>query len=441
MLTTNEAAKILGVSRRRVLSLIESGQLSAQKTGNMWLLEEEAVAQLNKPGARKVGRPKNGSRVMESRFVLMNRTYPIADVVYDASSHEFTSVGSLRDTRRAPLGLASPQGSISPFSFNSWWRNRGIPEGRTNIQEILSSAGIPVATELSLRSLGLSLSDQYWLCPFESGIKWENVNFFNNTYPDTLHIEGSTEFSLHPDNTSDGMLAKHWVVRNGKRILLKGGNHNNQEPFNEVIATALHKRLLKHGEYVPYHLDQLEGKPASACTCFVGDNEEFIPAFYVAKSMAQPAHHNDYQHYVECCTALGIGSVQSSLARTIVCDDILANTDRHARNYGIIRNVETLECRMAPIFDSGTSLWCTTPYADLKLGNYAFKSRQFNSSPAKQLLLTEDLSWVDTSALEGFTEEAVTVLSKNESIQERIPYIEKALTARVARMTAICEAL
>jgi excisionase family DNA binding protein len=441
MLTTNEAAKILGVSRRRVLSLIESGQLSAQKTGNMWLLEDEAVAQLNKPDARKVGRPKNGSRAMESRFILMNRTYPITDVVYDASSHEFTSVGSLQDPYRAPLGLANPQGSISPFSFNSWWRNRGIPEGRANIQEILSSAGISVAAELSLRSLGLSLSDQYWLCPFESGIEWENVNFFNNAFPDTLHVEGAPEFSLHPDNTSDGMLAKHWVLRNEKRILLKGGNHNDQEPFNEVIATALHKRLLKHAEYVPYHLDQLEGKPASSCTCFVGDNEEFIPALYVAKSMAQPAHHNDYRHYVECCTALGISSVQSSLARTIVCDDILANTDRHARNYGIIRNVETLECRMAPIFDSGTSLWCTTPYADLKLGDYAFKSRQFNSSPAKQLLLAEDLSWVDTKALKGFVEEAVAILSKNESIQDRIPYIEKALTARVARMTAICEAL
>lgn len=98
-----------------------------------------------------------------------------------------------------------------------------------------------------------------------------------------------------------------------------------------------------------------------------------------------------------------------------MCDDILANTDRHARNYGIIRNVETLECRMAPIFDSGTSLWCTKSPYDLKLGYYSFGGRQFNSNPVRQLLLVGDLTWLDVSLLDGFVDEAMGILSKNRA--------------------------
>lgn len=42
----------------------------------------------------------------------------------------------------------------------------------------------------------------------------------------------------------------------------------------------------------------------------------------------------------------------------LVFDYLMANTDRHFGNFGVIRNVNTLEwiCP-APVFDSGTSLW------------------------------------------------------------------------------------
>ena len=54
-----------------------------------------------------------------------------------------------------------------------------------------------------------------------------------------------------PDNTSDGVLSKRWVCRNGERCLLKGGTLLDQEPYNEVIATELFSRLLSDGDYVP----------------------------------------------------------------------------------------------------------------------------------------------------------------------------------------------
>ena len=42
----------------------------------------------------------------------------------------------------------------------------------------------------------------------------------------------------------------------------------------------------------------------------------------------------------------------------LVLDYIIANTDRHWNNFGVIRNADT-RCYIdiAPIYDSGTSMW------------------------------------------------------------------------------------
>ena len=110
------------------------------------------------------------------------------------------------------------------------------------------------------------------------------------------------------------------------------------------------------------------------------------------REFEQDALTSDFDHYLECCSRLGASDARAALERLIVCDDIIANTDRHFRNFGIIRNMETLECRPAPIFDSGTSLWCERDLAALMEGDFSFTSKQFEASPARQMLLVEDLS-------------------------------------------------
>lgn len=63
MLTTAQAAAILGVSPRRVLALIESGRLPAQKVGRDWIIQEsdlEAVKD-RREGWPK-GKPRKGDK-------------------------------------------------------------------------------------------------------------------------------------------------------------------------------------------------------------------------------------------------------------------------------------------------------------------------------------------------------------------------------------------
>ena len=147
----------------------------------------------------------------------------------------------------------------------------------------------------------------------------------------------------------------------------------------------------------------------------------------------------DYERYVANCEELGVTGVKDALDRMIVCDDIIANYDRHWRNFGLVRNVNSLVCRPAPIFDSGSSLWCNISLEELRAGEHSFTSAQFHSSPAKQMLLVEDMGWFDGDKLEGFVDEAIEILSRNDALTARLPYLKKALTWRLERMIDIAE--
>lgn len=54
LLTTNQAAARLNVTRPLVIRLCQQGRIKAQKVGRDWLIEEK---ELSKYKPRKVGRP------------------------------------------------------------------------------------------------------------------------------------------------------------------------------------------------------------------------------------------------------------------------------------------------------------------------------------------------------------------------------------------------
>lgn len=59
MLTTTEAAALLGVTRRRVQELIRLGTLKAEKFGRDWQVDQASV-EAYQASERKAGRPKAG---------------------------------------------------------------------------------------------------------------------------------------------------------------------------------------------------------------------------------------------------------------------------------------------------------------------------------------------------------------------------------------------
>ncbi|MDR0641205.1 MAG: excisionase, partial [Treponema sp.] len=109
------------------------------------------------------------------------------------------------------------------------------------MREAIEMLGVLSEKELLARCYGLSLADQYWICPKDSGLTWDKINFFDNSFSrdvgDVLFgvrnkPAGDDIDMVSPDNTSDGWLKKRWVIHKGKRKLIKAGSPPyRQEPY------------------------------------------------------------------------------------------------------------------------------------------------------------------------------------------------------------------
>lgn len=357
-------------------------------------------------------------------YTFMNQNMEVFDFLYDEEIHNILKITRLIHPEYAPLGVIEYQAGISKKLLNHWWKDRSIPASRSKFKEVLEDLDICSSVELLEKCYGLSLSDQYWIKEKNSPITWESINFFTNEFSEDMgkllmgQITYSNDLDLcSPDNSSDGNLRKKWKIIHGKRCLLKSGNTlNNQEPYNEVIATKLYERILNTGDYVPYKLIEEDGIVCSCCETMVSINEELVPAYYIDQTMKLKGSDSLYEHYLMACEGLGIPHVKQQVHQMIVCDYILANYDRHYRNFGAIRNVKDLTWKQAaPIFDSGSSLWAMTPTSHI---GEPYRCKPFHCKDVKQLHLVNDLSWLCEERLIGFEQDVIEVLQENPLIEE-----------------------
>ena len=385
-----------------------------------------------------------------AEYTLMNKNHPVVSFRYDRDIHAVVKIVDVHDLRYAPVALADSKGIVTRRALNDWWRRRAIPASRHQIQQLLDSLNLNSTLELAEENFGLSLSDRYWINDSKNPLKWEDVNFFDNDFTDdlgmlTLGQESSGNPNLmSPNSTLGGDLNKKWKIVNDRRILVKGGTGSTQqEVLNEVVATALYNRLLSRNDYVPYFLFEENGRIYSACENMLGQDEELVTAYDVLSTRKKPDSISDYDFLVDTYKSLGLKNVEEGLAKMFTCDYILANQDRHWRNFGVIRNVETLEfTRLAPIFDNGTSLWC---HAYNILAEDSYIAKPFGPkgmAPDKQLSLFRNYSWFDRDKLVGFPLEAKEILSHgNDGIQARLDVIESRIERNIGSVQRHIEKL
>ena len=370
-----------------------------------------------------------------ARFRLMNKNYPVLEFEYDLESHVATRIVEVVDASHAPLGLFDKRGNVSKRDLNYWWRHRAIPASREQVERLLENLRLDSTLALAERNFGLSLSDRYWIDDVDAPQRWEDVNFFDNDFSDDLGIltlgQDSSASMERPDyarvnltspnSTVGGDLRKKWKIIDGTRVLVKSGvGFVNQEPYNEVVATELHRRMLEPGTYTEYRLLAEDRRVYSACDNILRDDEELVSAYDLIRRRKQSNNESDLMFYVRCCEELGIRDVMDGLARMFACDYVLANRDRHWRNFGVMRNVETLRgTRLAPIFDTGSCLWSDVPQLELPVDfKYTAKPFKYNGMrPYDQLRLFEGhLGWVSEKALADFCNCLGDVLGANPNI-------------------------
>jgi len=358
------------------------------------------------------------------RCTLMHKTVPVLSMDIEEIIGAVIAVHEVFAPEHLPVGVPCENGKAHYFSFADWWGQRCIPRNRQGLRDAFYAVNYQTWPQCWLTwAYGLSLSDQYWVLPEGSALRWENVNFFGNPFSGDLGdvllgAEPTDEMDWRsPDITTDGRLRKRWEIIEGKRCLVKGGTGPaHQEPFNEAIACAVMRRL--GAAHVPYSVTWIDEYPYSVCEDFISPQTDLVSAWQVTRTQPLDGQASKLQHYLDCCDALGIPGVRESIDHMLTVDFMIANEDRHFGNFGAVRDADTLEWfGPAPILDSGTSIWHNKLTKDIR-PQTPQRSRPFCDFHTEQIRLVSSLDWLDLFALRGIDEEAREILRGNRFIDE-----------------------
>lgn len=327
----------------------------------------------------------------------MNKNTPVLEVEYMSGVGVFTNIYALYNTDYMPYHLY-----VSCIELSEWFKNRGIPSFRDQLDLLMHRLNVHAPSELLDKAFDLSLSDQYWLKPIDLNISHDKINFFENDFEYAPFMDASlskntnciqNESSLYsPNNTTDGMLRKAWIIEDGIRYLLKGGYKNETlQPFNEVLASEICRRL--GFDHVEYTLAIYKDMVVSKCPCFIDINTELVTGRQVTGRQIMDDSIDDYDSYIKKLESEGIEDARIKMENMFILDYLMLNEDRHLNNFGIIRNVNTLKwVDVAPIFDNGQSL--NIQYD----GEYKFF---YEIKPFKEIIqVIQDLNRIDIDKLQ-----------------------------------------
>lgn len=356
----------------------------------------------------------------------MNKNTEVLVAEYHEDAKYFTRIYSNKNIHYAPLIVKkaydkNPSDGVNQV-LSDWFRGRGIPEGRDKLDMLMARLNIDSPVVLLDKAFGLSLSDQYWIKPFHSDLNYDDINFFENDFNDLEFTEAtfttkgmfSSEYTLKtPNNTTDGVLRKTWVMKGNKRYLLKAGLRSEVlQPFNEVLASQICERLgFKH---ISYTIDTIKNNIVSKCECFINPNTEFIPAYQILSGIDKD---HAYDSYISVLSENGIENAKEKTDNMFILDYLMLNNDRHLNNFGIIRNVNTLKwIDVAPIFDTGNSL-NLLDYTDDELliegeGRFFYTIDSFDHI----IKAVDDLKRIDLSRLEDLPQQFDHLLTKYQHI-------------------------
>ena len=382
------------------------------------------------------------------KFLLMNKNIKLALIEFNSQYNNIEKIYEIYDKEHCPLVFKNTidnKYENNQKILNEWFKGRGIPSWRKDIENLLERLNINSPDELLNKSYGLSLSDQYWIKDEkQENLHWENINFFTNDFKYKGYLEASFSSSntseiidLHsPNNTTDGMLQKAWIIEDGKRILVKGTYfQTRQEPLNEWLVSNICKRL--DIDYCDYEIDIVDDKIVSKCKNFINENQEIITAYDILRSEKKDNNTSDFEHYINILEKNGIVNARKSVNDLFLIDYIVLNKDRHMRNFGVIRNVETLKWEKAtPIFDTGECMECDKTLNNMNFYDGTGKFFYNTEKRFSDIIAYIDIKNYDFNKLKGlgesFKEKLLEYKLYTDMTDERIDKIIEGLEKRIS---------
>ncbi|MCL2044881.1 MAG: hypothetical protein FWG88_00660 [Oscillospiraceae bacterium] len=234
--------------------------------------------------------------------------------------------------------------------FEGWLQGRAIDMHRTNSRILKRALRLTTDddAELVLKVHAATITDTYWFRENGSSLSYDDVRFKAN-YFDKLALNGdpdsfNLEYSPTPELTNIGSFEKCWRLEDGKWWMVKQGN--NLERFSELFIARLGQALgFSMAEYYAENgtvksPDFTDGASVNyeSAHGIVGDDEDY---------------KLNFDAFMELSPILA-----KQYLEIIYLDTICFNMDRHTRNYGILRDVETGDILgMAPNFDNNIALF------------------------------------------------------------------------------------
>ena len=232
----------------------------------------------------------------------------------------------------------------------SWLRGRAIDTHRTNSRLLKKALRLVSAddVELVLKVNASTITDSYWFRQDGANLKYEDVRFKDNSF-DKLALNGDPDsfnqpYSPTPELTNIGSFEKCWRLTGGKWWMIKQGNE--LERFSELFICRLGQALgFEMADYLPENgtiksPDFTDGASVNyeAADGIVGDDEDYVVNFEAFWNLSP--------------------ELAKQYLQIIYLDTLCFNMDRHTKNYGVLRDVESgAILRMAPNYDNNIALF------------------------------------------------------------------------------------
>lgn len=238
---------------------------------------------------------------------------------------------------------------LRSLDFTAWLESRAIDSHRTNSRLLKKALRLSNKDDANtvLAVNAVTITDNYWFKESGSDLTWENVRFKENFF-DNLALCGDFEsfnqpVSRTPELTNIGSFEKCWRLIDNKWWLYKTGNQ--LEYFSELFIAKLAEKLgfpmAKYELYDNYvrTLDFTNGNQFNfeVAESLVGDNEFYDVNFEKFYSISK--------------------DVAADYLRMIYLDTLCSNVDRHTKNYGVLRDVNSGKIiSLAPNYDNNIAL-------------------------------------------------------------------------------------
>jgi len=164
-----------------------------------------------------------------------------------------------------------------------------------------------------------------------------------------------------------------------------------------------------------------EDEPVCICPNMTDTNIEFVEAIRVYYTK-EPSYfeNNKFKHYCNCAIALGVNNIVMILEQMMLLDYLILNHDRHFKNFGILRDSQTLKIiGAAPVFDNGSSLFHEDRADAIKLPEKPKMRSECFDTLDNQLKLIKDWSWFNGLKLEGISAISKELLLSVDSVEKK----------------------